>query len=211
MRPEKKYELMLLRLRYLKKDLEFVKETNEEAQVAFSQAFHQHVENMTTDQRDKFVNLFKKDETPAKANQPETEEQKKTRKKVRAPVKTEKKKREVQKLFKEVAKNSHPDAILGLSEKEQEKKKKLFKEAQAAADESDLFDLIEVAEKLDIEIPKASEESIDLLKESIAKINAEIKKIKKSYAWLWYHDIGKIDMIMRRYFEKLKFSHAPRA
>mgnify|MGYP001252026246 CR=1 FL=1 len=202
MRAEKKYELMLLRLRYLKKDLQFVKETNEEAQQAFSQAFKAFVKYLPDAQRESVEKIVKK-ETPPK----ETEEKKKTKKKTRAPVKTEKKKREVQKLFKKVAKDSHPDRIIGLSEEEQERKKELFKEAQAAADESDLFDLIEVAEKLDIEIPEASEESIELLKESIAKINGEIKKIKQSFAWVWYHDPSKRDKIMRQYIGKLRLSN----
>ena len=206
MRPEKKYELMLLRLRYLKKDLQFVEETNEEAQQKFSQAFRAFIRYLPEAQKESIEKNVKKDAPPTKTSE-ENGEKKKTRKKVRAPVKSEKKKREVQKLFKAVAKSSHPDRIIGLSEKEQERKKKLFKEAQAAADESDLFDLIEVAEKLDIEIPQASEESIELLKESIAKINAEIKKIKQSFAWVWYHDPSKRDKIMRQYIGKLKFSN----
>jgi hypothetical protein len=203
MRQEKKYELMLLRLRYLKKELEFTKETNRETQASFSIAFNNFVSKLPPDHLEKFRNLFKKDNTPAE----NLDENRKTRKKIRAPVKTEKKKREIQKLFKEVAKNSHPDTILDLSEVEQEEKKELFKKAQTAAENSDFFDLIEVAESLQIELPEASSENIDMLKDSIAKINADIKKIKNSFSWVWYHSEEEKDLIMRKYFEKLKFSY----
>jgi hypothetical protein len=46
-----------------------------------------------------------------------------------------------------------------------------------------------------------------MLKDSIAKINADIKKIKNSFSWVWYHSEKEKDLIMRKYFEKLKFSY----
>ena len=201
---EKKHELMLLRLRYLKKDLEYTKETEKEAQSAFSVSFNSEIENMQVEERDFLKeSLARKEELKKKAVEAFASGKRKVRPKPIA--KTAKKNRQVKKLFKEVAKVSHPDAILDEEESDQEKKNELFKKAQKASEDSEYFDLIEVAESLDMEIPEPTEETISLLKESIASLNEKIKKIKKTFAWVWYHSEGEKKQIMRKYIDVLKF------
>ena len=135
---EKKHELMLLRLRYLKKDLEYTEETEKDAQAAFSISFNFEIENMQTGERDFLKNiLIKKEEIRKKA----IDSFASTRKRVRPkPIaKTERQNKQVKKLFKEVAKASHPDATLNETEEVQERRYALFKLAQEASENSEYF------------------------------------------------------------------------
>ena len=205
MKLAKKHELMLLRLRYLKKELEFTEEAEKDAQEAFSVSFNNTVKNLQEGERD-FLHsaLARKEEIKKKTAANFSASKKKV--KIKPISKTEKQSRQVKKLFKEVAKASHPDAILDDEESEQEKKRELFKQAQEASENSEYFDLIEVAEKLEMELPEPTEEGVLLLKESISGMNEKIKKIKKTFAWVWYHSDREKTQIMRRYLETLKFS-----
>ena len=200
MKLEKKHELVLLRLRYLKKELQFTEETHESASEEFLEAYKKKVASLPEAQKDKIRNALEK------------ENKKRTRREqAKKVIKKEKKKEEGQadkeksakRLFKEVAKASHPDVMNAASEKEREKKEVLFKKAQEAVSENRYFDLIEVAEKLDIDIPPPSPEGLNLLKESVSKINAQIKSLKSTFAWVWYHSENRKLQVMSDYISRI--------
>jgi len=114
-----------------------------------------------------------------------------------------KEKKHAKRLFKEVAKVSHPDTIMDVEEEEREKKEKLFQKAQKAVDNSRYFDLIEIAEQLEVKLPPPTQDEIDLLKQSIKSMNNQIRDLKKTFAWLWYHDSEKRNNIMTDYIAKI--------
>ena len=187
---------MLLRLKYLKKDLENTKEKNVSIQAQFKLAFYRFVDTLPEQVRDYILET---------AREKVTKQESERRKRFKPHTKTEKQKRYLRKILKEIAKETHPDQTLHLQEVEAEAKTKLFKEAQAASDDGDFHKLSEIAETLKIELPQATEENLVFLKESISNMNQSIKKIKKTVAWVWYHsNTSKREKVMKNYVERVK-------
>lgn len=102
-------------------------------------------------------------------------------------VKTKKRSEALRKVYKEIAKKTHPDTLIGLDVDEQEKKKSLFQGAQEAIDESNLVGLLEIAEELDIEIESEKEEQIEVIKKNVKQIKKRLKEIKETTAWQWFY------------------------
>jgi len=207
---EKKHELILLRLRYLKRELDFVKQTYELAAEEFLEEYKRKVMSLPEIQRDKIreainnqklkkvkKSIQKEQEEASKPSPPKEAEEKQSERQPNT------KERQAKKLFKEVAKASHPDTVMDSSEEERVRKEKLFKKAQEAMKDSKYFELIEVAEMLGIEIPPPTKEGVQLLKESVSIINKEIGRHKQSYAWIWYHSPNNKVRIMSKYIAEV--------
>jgi len=192
---EKKHELVLLRLRYLKKEYEFAKDTYETACVEFLEAYQKKVLSLPEAQKDRIREAIKNQNDKIKISKKKVQNSNKN--------KSEEKETSAKKLFKEVAKVSHPDMILDSSDKDRERKEKLFKKANEAIEGNDYFDLIEVAEKLDVDIPPPTEEEVALLKESVSDMNKKIKQFKSTFAWIWYHADKKRVQVMSQYIARI--------
>ena len=197
MRLEKKHELILLRLRYLKKELDFVKQTFDVASEEFLEEYKRKVTSLPDMQKEKIKKSLNKEkkrrETDARVPPPQAKK----------ALSESVKEKHAKKLFKEVAKVSHPDAIIDSSEEEKSEKEKLFKKAQQAVEGSKYFELLEVAEELGVEIPPPTTEGLLLLKESVRGINKEIKDFKKTYSWIWYHSENTKVQIMSKYIASI--------
>ena len=77
---------------------------------------------------------------------------------------------EVRKMFKEIAKQCHPDKLHDMKDGfEKKKKKQLFEKARAALEDNDLLILSDVAIELGMDVPELSEAR---LKQAEKKINS---------------------------------------
>lgn len=197
MKLEKKHELILLRLRYLKKELDFVRYTHEAASEEFLEEYKRKVSSLPDMQKDRIRKSLNKEKERRNKNTKSSNISEDN------PQQESMKEKHAKKLFKEVAKVSHPDTMISSSEDEKKEKEALFKKAQQAAKDSRYFELLEVAEELGVDIPPPTEEGISLLKESVQNINKEIKGHKKTYAWIWYHAENSRVQIMSKYIASI--------
>jgi hypothetical protein len=86
----------------------------------------------------------------------------------------------VKKLYREIAKITHPDKA------KTDKHTDLYMQATVAADEFDLFTLYEICSKLNITHSIDGEDK-DILKIRINKKRDELKSIESSFIWLYAH------------------------
>lgn len=199
MKLTKKYELMVLRLSLLEKEFDYEKEASEKAQEEFQKHFQSTVAGMTDDEKEALGvhehNGVYREKPKGPPPKPEQKSEK---------VKSAAKERptNIKKVFKDIAKKTHPD-ILSVDDDMAERKKELFRQAQEAADESNIGKLHQIALELGISLPDPDEKTIDLLQKSISTTNNKIKELKKTFIWLWYNSPNK-DQIMERFIERLK-------
>jgi len=205
MGPLRRYQLVFAKLKYLKKDLEVSREIFQDAKRDFSKKFIERVEVVDKEESDS--------EEPETEEQPNSELSKNRRKsKERISEKEldsyvrEEKDSDIKKVFKQIAKKTHPDLLNFKSPFEKERKERLFKRAKTAAEEDDYFELSEIAKELKINVPNPKRKHLKMLYSSIQKVEQELKTIKGSVAWLWYHeeDPSRREMYMQRYIDALK-------
>ena len=115
--------------------------------------------------------------------------------------------KELSKLFKEIAVQTHPDKLSkDMSAQEKSRKIDMFLKAKRAAEEDDWFKLQEVALDLGIDIPPPTKNQLDLLREKIQDIKGKIHKMSDTFAWKW-NDLETIeskDQLMK-HFMKIAF------
>jgi|10_taG_2_1085330.scaffolds.fasta_scaffold03492_5 hypothetical protein len=193
------FELLILQARYLRAQLEVDKKTYEESQKSFSESFNQRVkEILTKEQRESLEKVSKKKEIK-KEKVPN--DKIKQERKVHHPE-------SIKKIYKGIARRSHPDKLVNIPEVEANIKKQLFREAQSAMEKQDFLNLFDIARVLDVELPEPEEGQIDTLEKNIKDIKNEIKQIKETSAWHWYHSLDeKKDEIMVRYIQHVYESH----
>ena len=89
-------------------------------------------------------------------------------------------KEKVKKLYREIAKITHPDKV------NSEELIELYVQATIAVDEFDLFTLFEICSKLHIEHSVEGEDK-EILKVKIDKKREKLKNIEASFIWLYAH------------------------
>ena len=88
------------------------------------------------------------------------------------------------------------------AEEEKEDLESMYKIATEASVKNDYDDLVAIAVRLGFDDIYESE---DYLNKSIDKINDKIKKLKTTYAWVWYHaDDDKKELIRAKIIESYK-------
>ncbi len=89
---------------------------------------------------------------------------------------------EYKKLYRDIAKKTHPDKI-----GDDKEKSKILQEVNNAVSEEEYFKLIECALLLGIEIPEEVPFEPEQVNKKITDANKKIEQITKSVAWEWYH------------------------
>ncbi len=192
MKSEDEYEVLMVRTKYLKETLALTKGTIDTAQSLFVKYLN--------------INLFgeeKKEKTPTPNNSnnetpPATttgDNRKKEQKEPeeegdRVKVKKEEKDPNLKAAFKKIASKIHPDKLVQFSDFEKKYKTSLFEKARMAFQKSDYYGIVEIAESLGIDLPPPTEKQIKLMKEKNKEIEKEIKTLKNSVVWAWYHAFG---------------------
>ena len=114
------------------------------------------------------------------------------------------KEKEILKLYHRIAAKTHPDKLLhkDITEDKKEELESMYKIATEASVKNNYDDLVAIAVRLGFEDVYESE---DYLNKSIDKINDKIKKLKTTYAWVWYHaDDDKKELIRAKIIESYK-------
>ena len=92
---------------------------------------------------------------------------------------------EVNNLFREVVKKTHPDLNKNLPEEELEEMLDLYNEAVESKQNGDFRKILKVALELNIDIKKISPEIIDLLTHEIKKMEQHMNHIKNDIMYKW--------------------------
>ena len=151
-----------LQVDYLRLELEEVRELNLKCQSKFNQDFSEELA----------------EHNKPKENQPKakkTEDSEAEEEHEIAPKPDE----STLKLFKDIAVKTHPDKKLTETDE-------LFVKANEAKEKNDLSTLIDIAEKLNIDVSEYINDPT-LLEQHGKELNTEIQNTKSQLAWIWYH------------------------
>ncbi len=103
---------------------------------------------------------------------------------------------EVKTIYRNIAKATHPDL------NKDERTEDIFKKTSSAKKEGNLNKLYDCAKISKIKIESITYDHIEKMEKEINEIEKEIKKIKNSDAWLWYHENNKNRTLIINYIIK---------
>ncbi len=90
------------------------------------------------------------------------------------------------KLYRKVTLQTHPDRLIDAPEEERIKKTKVYTRVTEAYARGDYSILVLEALDLSLGLPD-TEEVVSILKSKCTKLETELKEMKDSLYWLWYH------------------------
>jgi len=174
----KKYEKLILELRYLTADYDYHRMAYDDAQASFTEEFEVYREEnslITPEER-----ILKTGEVDYNDEEEFTdlttveEDQKKQR--INAVTNL---------LFKKIAKETHPDKLAHMTEEEQDRREKMFLEAQDASEKREWFRLMCIATDLGIKLPTPTKEHLVLLEAKNKELRTTIAYMEKTYVWVY--------------------------
>jgi hypothetical protein len=100
--------------------------------------------------------------------------------------------KDVNMVFKKIAKETHPDKLINkdISDEEYDAKVEMYKEAQRSVKSRDWSTVVEIAKELGIDISDIKTDDSEYLKESVKRLTEKIKQLKTTYAWMWGNTHG---------------------
>ena len=106
------------------------------------------------------------------------------------------------KLYREIAKETHPDKYdqLDVSEQEKENLHDIFKRAAEAYENDDVPEMIRIALSLDIDVQDLGldeDEVVVYIQKAIAKTEKELEQMSESFVWMWGTSEGNVEMRVR--------------
>jgi hypothetical protein len=109
------------------------------------------------------------------------------------------------KLFKLIARLTHPDTC-GITDTPEQKKNKLdtFMKARKAVESKNWYEICQIALDLGIELPEPTKKHLKFLEDEVIRVKNRISHISSTYAWSWYTDEQKRDFYMRSYINVVK-------
>lgn len=140
---------------------------------------HQYKLQMIEENRDEFLRLInEKIERPEPQSDNKSSENTQQKKENKTYFVNENQKSRIKKLFREIAKKTHPDKV------DSEELKEFYIRGLKAYDENDIICLYLIAKELKIwfEIPL---EDMPLFSKIIDEKRDEIKKLESSFIWFW--------------------------
>lgn len=187
-----KYKLLVLQVRFLREKLKIHENTSETAMVEFEKGFTEMIDRLPDHQKEVITKADEQTKTKNQALE------------VPPPVAPKKAAPEkFKKLFREIAKATHPDKLDHLSDIERAQKTALFERASQALKDQDLVELVEVAGLLHLTIDDPGPDEIKKIKSGIERVRKKIKNIENTASWSWYHMGG----IKREEYMKSYISH----
>jgi hypothetical protein len=201
---EGKYELLIIRNKFLKNTLEMTNKILNKAQPLFSKELSKRLgyEEETKPEKNqsppKQENESKERNAPSKPGTDEIIEAKK-----------DNKDENLKGVFKKIASKIHPDKLENLPQFEKDYKTSLFEKARMSLDSNDYYGIVEVAKELDIEPPPPNRKQIDLMKKTNEGLENKVNEMQKSVLWNWYYsDEEARELLMSKYVERLQEMHA---
>ena len=89
----------------------------------------------------------------------------------------------VKQMYRDIAKQVHPDK----NKTESEHIKRMMSRATRAKNDNDVSTLLSMCDELDIDVPDVRDKHINNINSKIASKEADIKRMKLSNQWVWYH------------------------
>ena len=94
---------------------------------------------------------------------------------------------DVKKIFRKIAKQTHPDMLIDLGVDEKVEKIKLFQEARQAAIKKDWMTLFEIAQDLGVDMPQTTDDHNIFVKHKINEVRDKLTDIQRDPIWAWHH------------------------
>lgn len=140
--------------------------------------------------KNELINLNKESflrEIASKNNLDKTEEDILTEEEINEPIFSEPIEKKVvsdniKKLFREIVKITHPDKTIKKNNKKE--LNDLYISAKKAFDESDIYEILKICDRLSIKWVIDIQEKL-VLEENLIKKREKIKSIESSYIWIW--------------------------
>jgi hypothetical protein len=174
----KKYEKLILELRYLTADYDYHRIAYDDAQENFSEEFEVYREenNLVTPEE----RILKTGEVDYSEEEEFTDlttiEEDQQKQRINAVTNL---------LFKKIAKETHPDKLTKMHPDEQERREKMFLEAQDASEKREWFRLMCIATDLGIKLPTPTKEHLVLLEAKNKELRTTISYMEKTYVWVY--------------------------
>ena len=92
---------------------------------------------------------------------------------------------QMKKMFRNIAKEAHPDKLANASESEKKRKKDLYSSAITAFENDDFATLYNVCEELGIDPPEVDEAKVKKMEEQVSSVKQDINKLKSTFMWEW--------------------------
>ncbi len=181
---DRKAKFLMIRLSGLREELQITQETFRYADSEFQKAFNEKYFPEKAQENKRESELSTGEENSNNVN---VEGEEKQQEFSEEPAETAKKNSDpkMKKMFKSIAKEAHPDKLVGLSKKEKEKKKELYSEATKAFENDDFAALYLICKELDLDLPEIDEEKMKKMEGQISSIKGEINKLKSTFMWQW--------------------------
>lgn len=196
------FELKLHELSFIIKKLEIHQKLHATAALEFSEKFKQYIDSIedraTKHKLRQIAGLASENERPmtktakrakqagqhrkGKNKIKNQEEPEQTQTPPPPPPPSQKVPPEYKSLYRKVAQQLHPDKV-----GDDEKKATMLQEVNGAITTGDFFKLIEMAIKMEIEIPPEVNLNLEDINQKIETNKKKIKNLTKSVAWEWYH------------------------
>jgi len=175
---KKKYEKLILELRFLTADYDYHRMLYQDSQIRFAEAFEQYVaENNLITAEERILKTGEIGDDPEdEFTELEPVEDERQRKRINAVANA---------VFKKIAKATHPDKIMHMTEEEQERRRGMFQDAQDASNKREWYRLLCIATDLGISLPTPSKEHITLLETKNKELRQTIISMNKTYAMVY--------------------------
>ena len=175
---KKKYEKLILELRFLTADYDYHRMLYQDSQIRFAEAFEQYVaENNLITAEERILKTGEIGDDPEdEFTELEPVEDERQRKRINAVANA---------VFKKIAKATHPDKIMHMTEEEQERRRGMFQDAQDASNKREWYRLLCIATDLGISLPTPSKEHITLLETKNKELRQTIISMNKTYAMVF--------------------------
>ena len=175
---KKKYEKLILELRFLTADYDYHRIAFDDSQAKFVEAFEEYREknNLITPEEHILKTGEVGDDPEDESTELEAVEDERQRSRINAVANS---------IFKKIAKATHPDKIMHMTVEEQERRSGMFKEAQDASNKREWYRLLCIATDLGISLPTPTKEHISLLESKNKELRLTIVNIQKTYPMVY--------------------------
>ena len=161
-----KFNKLTSEWKYLEDELNFQTKIIEKVSPEFHAEVHKEIKNLGKEE------LLAPDNKSPKLNRAQRRAAKKASK-------------ATQDIFKKIAKEIHPDKLVGTEESEKQNKENIFLEATAAKEEDNLLKLFSIAKDLRIDIGDLTPEQVSVFEKEIADLRTKVAMNEKSWIYMW--------------------------
>lgn len=175
---KKKYEKLILELRFLTADYDYHRLAFTDAQSKFVESFeeYQATHNLITPEEQILRTGEIGDDPEEEFTELEAVEDESQRNRINAVANA---------VFKKIAKATHPDKLMHMTEDEQIRREGMFTAAQDASNKREWYRLLCIATDLGISLPTPTKEHIKLLESKNKELRLTIANIQKTYPMVY--------------------------